>query len=245
MRNRLKILLVQIREHPEVIIEEQESFARFGEFSTDQLKILNVFKTPHFGEEWLSGIDAVFVGGASEASMLEPEKYPCVDSIKSFLNICLEKEIPTFSSCFGFQAALMALGGSLVKDMEDFEMGTYPMKMTEAALNDPIYKNIPNEFYAVSVHQERAHSIPEGCELLAYTDFCTHSFRAKGKPFWAFQFHPELDKPTLDERLSAYQEVYTENSEHLANVIASLEDVSDSNRLVKNFIDYLVELKTR
>lgn len=236
----LKILLLQIREDQSVKQEELESFARYACLEIEQFKTFNVFDQPNFGKEILDGVDALIVGGASEASVLEPEKYPFVESIQKLLNETIKTSLPVFASCFGFQAAVLALGGEILRDRSNFEMGTYPIKLTDTSKLDPIYKKIPNLFQAVSVHQEKAVQLPSNCDLLAFTDECCHSFRVKDKPFWAFQFHPELDKECLIERLGIYQKKYTEDANHFQDIIDSLKDTPHSNSLVKHFIDYIV-----
>lgn len=236
----MKVLLIQIRENEKVKMEELQSFIRFSGIDESSFSVLDVFKTPYFTPEILEGLDAVFIGGASEASVLEPETYPFVSSIIDTIKETLILEIPVFASCFGFQVAVLALGGEIIRNTKDFEMGTYEMKTTDAVLSDPIFSSLPREFYAVSVHQEKAQNLPDSCELLAYTESCPHAFRVKGKPFWAFQFHPELDKACLSERLGIYKEKYTESAEEFERVIKSLRSTDDANRLVKTFAQNII-----
>lgn len=238
-RSELNILLLQIREDAGVRAEEAESFCRFAQIEGHQLKVHNVFDQPYFDATILDGFDALFIGGASEASVLEPAKYPFLSSSFNLINACLERSFPVFASCFGFQLAVIAMGGKILKDAVNFEMGTLPISLTELASTDPVFKKTPNPFHAVSVHQESAHELPENCESLAFTQMCQHSFRVKHKPFWAFQFHPELDRSTLAERLGVYQAKYTDDSNHFESVIQGLTETPESNRLVRNFIDYL------
>lgn len=240
-RSELKILLIQIREDKNVIEEEITSFADYAKVQLSQITPLNVFDHQYFTPDVLEDYDILFVGGASEASVLEPQNYPFVESIKNVLKYAAEVNFPTFASCFGFQAAVLAFGGEIIKDTQDFEMGTLPMDLTKTACSDPLYKHVPNQFMAVSVHQEKALTCPENCELLAYTPACVHSFRVKQKNFWAFQFHPELDIERLTERLNAYKEKYTENKEHFENVISTLKPTPHSNQLVGYFVDYILQ----
>ena len=81
-RKDLKILLLQIRDDANVRKEELESFAKYSELDLDQLEVLNVFDKPKFNSEELNGFDALYVGGASEANVLEPKKY-------EFVNDCI------------------------------------------------------------------------------------------------------------------------------------------------------------
>jgi GMP synthase (glutamine-hydrolysing) len=235
----MKILVLQIRENLSVQIEEMESFIKFSGITSIHFDSFNVFKTPVFDSSILSGYDALIVGGASEASVLEPKKYPFVISIITTMQYCIKENFPVFASCFGFQAAVLALEGKITTQKSGFELGTYSMTMTSSAKLDPVFKGIDNGFYAVSVHQEKATTLPNQCELLAYTESCAHAFRVKGKNFWAFQFHPELDMLTLKERLGIYQEKYTQNPDHFKETIDSLKETPQANLLVKNFIHFL------
>lgn len=235
--NRLRILLLQIRDQPRVRQEEHASFIAYSGLQASQLDVLNVFDTPHFDAGVLEDYDALMVGGASEASVLQPETYPFVDPGIRLLQHCMDVNLPVFASCFGFQLAVLALGGRIILDKADFEMGTLPIRTTGLAADDPLFHDVPDGFRAVSVHKERATELPDSCTLLAYTEACPHAFRVSGKPFWAFQFHPELDRATLVERLTIFKSQYTEGDDHLENVLSSTVETPDSNGLVKKFVD--------
>jgi len=236
-RSALRVLLLQIRNHERVRREEHESFADKSGLSLDQIDIHNVFDQPHFGAEVLDGYDALFIGGASEASVLEPDRYSFVPYALDVVRESVLRDLPTFASCFGFQLAVVALGGEIIRDTEDFEMGTLPISLSPAAASDPLYRDTPDEFMAVSVHRERALSAPPNSETLAHTSSCCHSFRVENRRFWAFQFHPEVDKETLVERLTIFKTEYTEGDAHLANVLSSARETPESNALPKKFVD--------
>ena len=77
-RSDLRILLLQIRDLERVRTEELQSFANQAQLDTSQIEVLNVFDTPRFPASAADGYDALWVGGASEASVLEPETYEFV-----------------------------------------------------------------------------------------------------------------------------------------------------------------------
>lgn len=236
-RRDLKILLLQIRNDAHVRQEEHLSFVRYSGLSLDQIDVHNVFDEPCFGVDIVEGYDALFVGGASEASVLEPERYPFMYDSRRLLLHCINTKIPVFASCFGFQLAVLALGGKVINDPENFEMGTIPIRLTTAAREDQLYRDIPNSFLAVSVHQQKTVQTPPGCIELAVTDFCCHSFRVNGAPFWAFQFHPEVDLQILIERLTIYRSKYTRDSKHLDQVLSAARETPHSNDLLRKFVD--------
>ena len=236
-RSELKTRLIQIRDNPRVRSEEHASFCQFSGLKHDQIEVFNLFDQPHFSPEVVAGYDGVFVGGASEASVLEPEQFPFVENSVNLMRYCIDQEIPVFASCFGFQLAVLALNGQIVRDPPDFEMGTIPITLTAAAHSDPIFQGIENPLMAVSVHRERAVALPENCTELAYTDICCHAFKVNQKPFWAFQFHPEVDKRILIERLTVFKNAYTDGDDHLNEVLNSAVETPHSNQLLANFVD--------
>ncbi len=236
-RSDLRILLLQIRDQARTRREEHESFAAQAGLAPGQIEILNVFDTPRFPAAAAEGYDALFVGGASEASVLEPETYGFVPYCTDLLLHARDAGQPVFASCFGFQLAVIAFGGSIVRDAADFEMGTIPIRLTAEAKDDPILHDTPDGFLAVSVHRERTRAAPEGCQELAFTDACCHVFRVTGQPFWAFQFHPEVDRATLIERLTVFKAHYTESDGHLKEVLDAAEETPESNRLVTKFVE--------
>ncbi len=236
-RSDLRILLLQIRDYQRVRQEEHQSFAQQAGLDLAQIHVLNVFDTPRFPPDAAADYDALFVGGASEASVMEPETYEFVPFACELLCHARNAGQPVFASCFGFQLAVIAFGGRIVRDESDFELGTLPIRLTQEAQSDPILRDTPDGFLAVSVHRERTTSAPGGCVPLAYTDACCHIFRVRDRPFWAFQFHPEVDRATLVERLTVFKHHYTQGDDHLQQVLDAASETPESNRLVTKFVD--------
>ncbi len=236
-RKNLKILLLQIRDNQNVRIEEHQSFAFFSKLEMNQIEILNVFDSPSFKPSLLENFDALYVGGASEANVLEPHKYPFNKNCIELLRYAAEISKPTFASCFGFQLAVLAFGGVILNKEKDYEMGTVKISLTNKAKSDLVYQGIEDQFPAVSVHRQYAATIPEPLEILAYTEQCIHRFKYKNKPLWAFQFHPEVDRDTLVKRLTIFSQHYTDDSEHLKEVLGSAVETPESNILLGNFVE--------
>ncbi|MDX2244422.1 MAG: type 1 glutamine amidotransferase [Leptolyngbyaceae cyanobacterium bins.302] len=237
-RTQLKILLMQIRDDELTRIEEFNEFVRYGQLEPEQIDVLDVFKVPEFAPACLHGYDALFVGGSSDASVTQPEKYPFVESAKRLIRYCWEQNIPVFASCFGFQVAVEALGGKVIVDKENLEMGTYPLWLTDAATDDVLFHDVPNGFWAVSGHKERAVTMPEDAILLAFSDRCPyHAFKMAGKPFYGFQFHPEVDTEDLALRITRYQSRYLDGDDELSKILQSMQDTAIANALITKFID--------
>jgi len=240
-REELRVLLFQIREKEEVRREEFDSFVRYSGLQQHQIQSINVFERPHFRHNLAEGYDAVFVGGASAASVLEPDIYPFVNDLQDVLLDCLDHRMPVFASCFGFQLAAQALGGKIIHDDDDHEMGSIPISLRPAAAQDLIFHDTPSPFMAVSVHQERTLKTPPQTIELAYTAKCCHAFKVIDRPFWAFQFHPEVDKQILITRLTIYKSRYTRNNDHLDEVLRDAKETPESNILLRKFVDRVLQ----
>ena len=240
-RSQLKILLLQVRDDEATCLEELDEFVRYSGLEVEQFTVLNAFATPQFPTDCIAGYEALFVGGSSDASVTQPDRFPFVENIKGLLLHCLNKSIPVFASCFGFQAVVEALGGRVIVDEPNMEMGTYVIRLTEAAADDPLLHDVPSEFWAVSGHKERAIVLPESAVLMAHSDRCPyHALRMAGKPFYGFQFHPEINPSDLATRITRYQHRYLEGDGALAEVLSNLQDTSIANQLIRKFVDRIL-----
>ena len=239
-RQQLRLLLLQIREGQKVRDEELNSFAQYCGLSVEQIEVLNVFDTPDFPVTVADNYDALLVGGASEANVLKPEQYPFVLQAQTLLAHCVASAKPVFASCFGFHLAVLALGGEIRHKAQGFEMGTVPISLEHSVWDDPIFRDTPDNFYAVSVHKQYAAQLPPLCTSLAYTEQCIHAFKVKDKPFWACQFHPEVDKATLVERLTFYKDKYTDGDGHLERVLHGAQETPQANALMAKFVQRIL-----
>jgi GMP synthase (glutamine-hydrolysing) len=241
-REELKILLLQIREDEETMLEEFYEFVQFSELHEEQIVKLNTYKTAEFPPSTIDDYDALFVGGSSDASVLNEEEFTFVKHCKKLIRYCFDKNIPVLASCFGFQIAIEELGGKVIVDKKGMEMGIYQIQLTKEAKDDPLLHDYPDYFWAVSGHKERADKIPSNCIHLASSHLCPyHIVKFKNKPIYGFQFHPEVDRKDLITRITRYQERYLDDSESLQKIIDSAShETTHSNAMVRDFIDRIV-----
>ena len=241
-RSELKVLLLQIREDEQTILEEFYEFVQFSKLHEEQVVKLNVFNNREFSPAVISGYDALMVGGSSDATVRDLETYDFVHSCKKLLRVCYEQNIPVLSSCFGFQIAVEEFGGKVILDKDNMEMGLYQVELNEQSLTDKLLFDYPNKFWAVSGHKERASILPKEAILLGGTDLCPyHIFTFKDKPFYAFQFHPEVDTKDLISRISRYQHRYLDEENSLQKIIDNaIHETTESNKIIERFIDRIV-----
>lgn len=152
------------------------------------------------------GADAVFVGGSGEYSVLDD--LPAIKGFIDFVAETAESGTPMFASCFGFQALVVGLGGTVVADEDNAEVGTYDLALTAAAASDPVFSALPTRFKAQLGHKDQARVLPTQCVHLASSERTRfQAYRVAGKPVYATQFHPEL---TWLENRARFERYYVE-----------------------------------
>lgn len=231
-----------MRKDKETADEELAEFVRFSDVPEQQFTVLNVFDTPVFDATILDNHAALFIGGSSDdpedTTYLDPALYPYITSCEQLIKYAYTSKTPTLASCMGFEIAIDVLGGSMIVDKEHKEIGTYDISLTVAGKVDPIFSNTPPVFHAVSGHKKRASELPPGAIHLATSRLCPyHAFTFPNRPFYAFQFHPEIDVPDLTERLRRYiDRGYVEDPAEFEHLIATFQPVPHANALIKQFV---------
>jgi GMP synthase (glutamine-hydrolysing) len=123
-----------------------------------------------------------------------------------------ETGFPTFASCFGFQLLVEALGGRIVHDPVNVEVGTYDLRLTSQGRKDPLLGKLPPVFAAQLGRKDRADRLPDRVRHLALSERSPYqAFRLPDKPIWATQFHPELDLHSNRLRFERYLKGYAEH----------------------------------
>lgn len=203
MIDRLRYLLLQVRNEDDPMRDQEvRCFARALSCRTDQIRVLDLLAgAPTLSQ--LNAVDVVLLGGSGDYSVVEGGSWfrPAAAAMQELY--VLGK--PTFASCWGFQAMARALDGTVVTDLSRAELGTCDLFLTEAGRNDPVFGPLGNAFPAQMGHQDIVTELPSDAVLLASTERVENqAFCFEGKPIYCTQFHPELDRKALIERVYAY-----------------------------------------
>ena len=166
-----------------------------------------VTKAPEAQQLWRD-YDVVLVGGSGRYGAVSNENPWFVTFLQTLRDIA-ESETPMLCSCFGHQALARALGGTVITDRPNAELGTHEIQLTEAGTEDPLYDGFPSSFRAQLGHNDRVTQLPEGAVNLASTGPCpVQSYKLDGKLVYATQFHPEMSHQENQERAMGYLQVY-------------------------------------
>ncbi len=232
------ILLLQARRPDDPArFEERSSFAAKCGLEEESVVPLNLL------DETLSLArvlrhDALMVGGSGEF-YVSNASLPGFPEVLELLREVVEAGHPTFASCFGFQLMVKALGGEIVYDPENTEVGTYTLRLTDAGRIDPLFSELPGRFRAQMGRKDRASRMPAGIPNLASSERSPfQALRVPGKPIWATQFHPELDAATNRGRFERYMEGYSASmtEEERRAALDRFHDSPETEALLPRFV---------
>lgn len=233
----LRVLLLQARDTEDITRQEQQCFLERTGLRPEQLTAASVIRDElHAG--LLDGVDALLIGGAGEYSITQD--YPFVPPLFELLEVAYERQLPTFGSCWGHQVIARAFGGSVVKDRERAEFGSRSVRLTEAGLEDPLFKHFPASFLTNMGHHDRVVALPPGAIELACNDSQPNqAFRMREAPMYGTQFHSELDAVRERERLLKYRNHYAAelgSDEAFQAVLDSLHATTEVDHLLHDFL---------
>ena len=202
---KLQYLLLQVRNSDDTMrFAEVTSFARGLRTDAEQISVHNLLTdVPDRGK--LNKADVVLLGGSGHYSAAGEDPW-LMNALDLLREICDMKK-PTFASCWGFQAMARAMGGAVIHDPQNAEVGTKRLHTTPAGREDPIFCTLGDEFHGQMGHEDRASELPPDTTLLASSDTVTNqAYRFNDRPIYCTQFHPELCRGDLLERIQIYPE---------------------------------------
>ncbi len=246
MNQRLRYLLLQTRKDEDpMAAQEVRCFARSLDCDTSVIEVVSLLKCAPSAAR-LKQADMILLGGSGEYSAaVEPnEASSPAEWLMRALN-CLrevhERSRPTFASCWGFQAMARAMGGTCLNDLPNAELGTIELKLTAEGEKDPIFGALPSKFFAQAGHEDHVTVLPKNAELLASSGkVAEQAFRFRGKPIYCTQFHPELDRAAMLERVIAYP-AYVERIARLTydEFVMRVRETPEANSLLRRFVAHV------
>jgi len=232
-------LLLQIRNRDDPMRRQEVGcFARALDCDPNQIRVFDLLSGVPTVKQ-LDRVDLVLLGGSGDYSVAEGGQWlpPALAAMRELF----ELGKPTFASCWGFQAMAKALGGEVVTDRTRAELGTVEVRLTEAGRSDPLFAPLGEEFLAPMGHQDCVVRLPPGAVLLASSEKVENqAFRFPGKPIYCTQFHPELNRAALIERVRAYPSyVETITGERIDQFMQRCQETTATDQLLGRFVQQL------
>lgn len=152
----------------------------------------------------------VVLGGPM--GVYEAEKYPHLKTEMKRIEEALKKDIPILGICLGSQLVAKALGAKVQKNKEP-EIGWYDVELTEDGAQDPLFYKFRKSEKIFQLHGD-SFELPKNSVHLARSELCEAQAFRYGEKVYGFQFHLEVDKPTIHRWLK---------------IPANLKDIEDSS----------------
>lgn len=207
-KQRPQFLLLQIRDPDDPIrAHEVRCFANALECSEADILVHDlIHEAPNHAQ--FQQVDAVLIGGSGKYSVASGG--PWLPAALEAFQFLYQEAIPTFASCWGFQAFARALGGRVVTDLGRAELGTLALTLTEEGMSDPLFRELGSPFWGQLGHQDIVDELPASAILLASSERVENeAFTFADKPIYATQFHPEMTRTDLLRRMEVYPEYLT------------------------------------
>ena len=110
---------------------------------------------------------------------------------------------PTLGVCLGGQLLAAATGGTVRKGADGPEIGAYLTAKRDAAMDDPLFADVPMTPDVMQYHYDVVATLPQGAVLLlSSTGYPNQAWR-QGPAAWGVQFHLETyrrERPRVGAR---------------------------------------------
>lgn len=242
-----KILIIQSRKRPEMVLAEQGEYTR----AADNLAELVFLSSLDSHLEWaspekiLQGFDGVILGGSGEFDFdggREAEDPARVTSkeivgrLQPTVGYIMEHNMPLLGVCYGHQIVSEVLGVRVVNDHEQKKVGSFPVTLTEEGKKDPLFSALPETFMAQYGHKDSLQALPAAAVLLASGERCRTSALRYGSVAYTVQFHPELTAEDVKWKLQNSPGYLPEGVD-----VESLVKVSpEASTIIPHFIEQIV-----
>lgn len=165
------------------------------------------------------------------------DEYPHLKHEIKMIEVAMAENIPVLGICLGAQLVSHALGAKVYPHSEK-EIGWYPVSLTEAGRQDPLFQHFEEVEPIFQWHGD-TFDLPSGAVHLASSSTCENQAFRYGEGVYGFQFHMEVDEAMIHRWMKVPR--------HLEE-LKELEGKIDPKQILDvtpNYIERLKELSQR
>jgi GMP synthase-like glutamine amidotransferase len=186
----LQIGLIQCGHvHPDLVPEHGDYPELFADLLGPHGIELTTFDVDHgrFPGD-LSGFDGWVITGSANSAY---EDLPWIHETEDLLRKLIADEAPVVAVCFGHQLLAQAMGGRVAKSPDGWGAGVHAYEFVGET---PTWMTPPphGPVRIIASHQDQVVELPEGAEVLAWTEHCQVAAYTLGPAAFAIQPHPEF-----------------------------------------------------
>ncbi len=232
---RMRVLLLQVRDQSAAELHEQQCFLDRLSLAPERLTAVNVVERAVPSLAAALATDLVVLGGAGAHSAYRD--YPFTEPLVELVRALVARGRPFFGACFGHQFLARALGGTVVNDPANEEVGTFEVALTPEGESDPVFRGVPARFAVHLGHHDRIDVVPRGMVTLASSERCRQqAVRIEGKPVYGAQFHCEMTERHMRERVLMYAGDYLRGDDPAAELARRLRATPWADEILARFV---------
>lgn len=230
-------LLVQFRTDKSAL-QEKKCFLPY--FRKKELKIINAFDREfNFSrpQKIIKEQKGIILAGSGQFSFSKHKKekffQEFLKRISPLIKYILKEGFPALGICFGHQILGHFLGVKVINDVSQAGTGSFPVFLTRKRKNSHIFSKIPLKFTAQFGHIDSLEKLPKKTALLAKSARCKITAFSFKKNIYGVQFHPELNKKEMMQRLKFYPQYCSGGLKNLKKI---LKPSPYASKIIENFI---------
>jgi GMP synthase (glutamine-hydrolysing) len=231
------LLLIQIRAEKIAAVHERQCVLEMTGLDLTQLDSVNVTSVENVPAERYDAADAVMIGGSGSNSVVDDDPFThwLIDDVKRLV----DREVPLLGSCWGHQFIARALGGEVIHDPVNGEVGVLEAHVTASTSDDPVFDHLPPTFPVLMGHHDRVATLPPGAIEMAYSELSRNqAFKMDGLPVYGTQFHIEMTPDQLVERLSQFRQYMPDDAE-FEQMKSRIRPTIEASRILPRFLEML------
>jgi GMP synthase (glutamine-hydrolysing) len=163
------------------------------------------------------------------------ERAPWSEATVAWLRSAVPAGLPVLGVCYGHQALAAAFGGQVNWNPRGREVGTVEVERLPAALEHPLFADLPARFGAQATHSQSVVQLPPGAACVGSSALDPHQAFALSERAVGVQFHPEFDADILRGYLSHRGEELGAEGLDVALLERSLVETPEAADLLPRF----------
>jgi GMP synthase (glutamine-hydrolysing) len=163
------------------------------------------------------------------------DRAPWSENLAAWLRTAVSERVPVLGICYGHQLLAHALGGTVDYHPGGMELGTVPVRLSDAAENDLLFKGMPPEFAAQAVHSQSVRTLPKGAILLAGNAFEPHHAFCLANSAWGVQFHPEFSPMAMSSYIRKLTKHDTDGGAKAEALLNGVLPTRDASSILSRF----------
>lgn len=235
-------LLLASRAEDAAAEDEYRAYLRYGGLEPGQLHRIRMEAGP-LPDLDLTEYSGVIVGGSPFTSSDPVEDKSAIQlrverELATLLDRIVAEDFPFLGACYGVGTLGLHQGGVIDRTYGE-GLGAVTITLTPEGLQDPLLKDMPEQFVAFAGHKEACTILPAHAVLLASSPACpVQMFRIRSN-LYATQFHPELDADGLITRIDIYRHAGYFPPESAEELMASARQfsVTEPMDILRNFVE--------